>query len=260
MRPPDRIPLIAGNWKMHLTVAEAISLVEAMLPRLLAIAGVEQVVCPSFVALDAVHRRLEATPLLVGAQDVFWEDQGAFTGEVAPPMLAPLCRYVIVGHSERRQHFGVTDEITNRQIRACIRHQLQPILCVGERLAEHEAGLTEAVVERQVRGGLAGLTACPGLVVAYEPVWAIGTGRPATGPGANRVIGQIRRILADLLGASVAQTTRLLYGGSVTSRNVQEFVEQPEIDGALVGGASLRPDEFVAIVQAAAVARLPRII
>ena len=250
-----RIPLIAGNWKMNTTVAEAVSLVQRLRPALAGITGVEQVVCPPFVSLDAVGRALEGSPILVGAQDVFWEDKGAYTGEVSPLMLAALCRSVIVGHSERRQYFGVTDAIVNRQIRALIPHRLQPIMCVGETLAEYEAGETAAVVERQVRGGLTGLAACPGLVVAYEPVWAIGTGRAATGEGANAVIQQIRRTLMDTLGETVARNIRILYGGSVTGANVREFVAQEEIDGALVGGASLRPDDFVAIVQATASAK-----
>lgn len=247
-----RIPLIAGNWKMNTTVTEAVALVQQLRPRLASIAGVEQVVCPPFVSLGAVGQALEGSPILVGAQDVFWEEKGAYTGEVSALMLAPLCRYVIVGHSERRQYFGVTDETVNRQIRTLVPHRLQPIMCVGETLAEYEAGETGLVVERQVRGGLAGLTACPGLVVAYEPVWAIGTGRAATGEGANAVIGQIRQTLMDTLGETVARNTRILYGGSVTGANVREFVAREEIDGALVGGASLRPDEFVAIVQATA--------
>jgi triosephosphate isomerase len=252
---PARIPLIAGNWKMNTTVAEALGLVEAMRPRLESISGVEQVLCPPFVSLEPIHRFLDASPILLGAQNVFWEDKGAFTGEVSPKMLAPLCQYVIVGHSERRQYFGVTDEIVNRQIRASVPHRLQPIMCVGETLTEYEAGDTQHVVERQVRSGLHGFAACPGLVVAYEPVWAIGTGRAATGEGANRVIGRIREILGDVLGVSVAQTTRILYGGSVTGGNIGEFIEKEEIDGALVGGASLRPDEFVAIVRAASFAK-----
>jgi triosephosphate isomerase (TIM) len=247
-----RIPLIAGNWKMNFTVAEALTFVESMRSRLEAMTGVEQVVCPPFVSIDPVHRLLQASPVLVGAQNVFWEEKGAFTGEVSPLMLAPLCRYVIVGHSERRQYFGVTDEIVNRQVRACLRHHLRPIMCVGESLAQYENGETEVVIERQVRGGLDGLTECPGLVVAYEPVWAIGTGRTATGDGANRVIARIRQILGDILEPSVAESTRILYGGSVTAANIGEFINQGEIDGALVGGASLRADEFVAIVRAAA--------
>jgi triosephosphate isomerase (TIM) len=250
----SRVPLIAGNWKMNTTVEEGVALVEAMRARLEAIAGVERVICPPCVSLDRLHGLLASSPILLGAQDVFWEEKGAYTGAISPLMLAPLCQYVIVGHSERRQYF-VTDEIVNRQIRACIPHGLRPILCVGESLAEYEQGLTDQVVERQVRQGLVGIAECPGLVVAYEPVWAIGTGRASTGPGANRVIGLIRRILGEIYGANVARSTRLLYGGSVTGGNIREFVEQEEIDGALVGGASLRPDEFVAIVQATATIR-----
>jgi triosephosphate isomerase len=170
-------------------------------------------------------------------------------------MLAPLCRYVILGHSERRQYFGVTDDIVNKQIRAIVPNQLQPIMCVGESLAEYEAGETSNLVERQVRGGLAGLPECPGLVIAYEPIWAIGTGRAATGRGANAVIGTIRAVLGDVLGDAVAQSTRILYGGSVTGGNIKEFVEQDEIDGGLVGGASLKIDDFVAIVRSTAAAK-----
>jgi triosephosphate isomerase len=170
-------------------------------------------------------------------------------------MLVPLCRYVIVGHSERRQFFGATDETVNKTVRACLAHGLRPILCVGESLAENEAGLTQQVVERQLRGGLNELTSCAGLVVAYEPVWAIGTGRAATAVGANQVIGFIRHIVSDVLGEPVGASTRILYGGSVTGANASEFFAQEEIDGALVGGASLRPDDFVAIVRGAADAK-----
>jgi triosephosphate isomerase len=247
-----RAPLIAGNWKMYLTVAEAVALVEAMRPRLEAVAGVELVVCPPFISLDAVRRLLEGSSIFVGAQNVFWEDKGAYTGEVSPSMLAPLCRYVIVGHSERRQYFGVTDEIVNRQMQACVRHGLRPIMCVGETLAQYESGKTDAVVDRQLQGGLSGLANVPSLVVAYEPIWAIGTGRAAAGAGANRVIGHIRQFLGDLVGPDIASSTRILYGGSVTGNNIGEFINQEEIDGALVGGASLRADEFVAIARAVA--------
>lgn len=247
-----RISFIAGNWKMNTTVDEAVALVDAMKPRLASIGGVEQVICPPFVSLAAVHRALEGTGLEEGAQDVFWESKGAYTGEISPAMLAPLVRYVIVGHSERRQYFGETDEMVNRKIRAMIPFQLQPIMCVGESLAENETGRTASVVERQVRGGLAGLEACPGLVVAYEPVWAIGTGRAATSGMANGVIGLIRRTIADVFNPAVAQATRILYGGSVTAANIRKFVAQPEVDGALVGGASLKPDDFVGIVQGTA--------
>jgi triosephosphate isomerase len=249
---PPRVPLIAGNWKMNTTVAEAVKLVQALQPRLEEIAGVEHVLCPPFISLVPLQQLLGRSRIRLGAQDVFWEDKGAYTGEISPLMLAPLCQYVIVGHSERRQYFGVTDQQVNRQIRASLPHRLRPIMCVGETLAENESGATEAVVERQVRGGLAELAECPGLVIAYEPIWAIGTGRAATGAGANRVAGLIRSVLADVLSNAVAQSTRILYGGSVTGANSPEFVEQPEIDGALVGGASLRADDFVAIVRSAA--------
>lgn len=254
-----RKPLIAANWKMNLSVADGVALVNAMRPRLEETTGVETVVCPPFISIDAIHRALESSSILVGAQNVYWADRGAYTGEVSPTMLAPLCRYVIIGHSERRQFFGVTDDIVNRQIRAIIPHQLQPIFCVGETLDEYEAGSTTQVVERQVRAGLASLTECPGLVIAYEPIWAIGTGRAATAAGANAVIGTIRSILADVLGTPIAQSTRILYGGSVTSGNIKEFAEQAEIDGGLVGGASLKADDFIAIVRAAAAAKSGRV-
>jgi triosephosphate isomerase len=252
-----RVPFIAGNWKMNTTVSDAVALTTAMVPRLAQVPAVEQVLCPPFVSLAPLHQLLDASPILLGAQDVFWEEKGAYTGAISPLMLAPLCQYVIVGHSERRQYFGETDQIVSRKIKACLPQRLQPILCVGESLAENVGGVTAEVVGAQVRGALAGLAACPGLVVAYEPIWAIGTGRAATGPGANLVIGEIRRVLAGLLGESVAQNTRIIYGGSVTGANIREFIEQEEIDGALVGGASLRPDEFVAIVQATAAAKYP---
>ena len=250
-----RRPLVVANWKMNLTVSDGLALVLSLRPRLEETPTVETVICPPFISIAAISDALEASPILVGAQNVYWADRGAFTGEVSPPMLASLCRYVIVGHSERRQHFGVTDDIVNRQIRAILPHQLQPILCIGETLAENDAGNTNEVVNRQVRRGLADLRACPGLVVAYEPIWAIGTGRAATGSLANAVIGTIRSILSDVLGASVAQSTRILYGGSVNAANIREFVEQDEIDGGLVGGASLIADEFVAIVRASAAAK-----
>jgi triosephosphate isomerase (TIM) len=255
MPDASRLPLIAANWKMNLSVAEGVALVGVLRPRLEDIAGVETVICPPFISIEAIHRSLTGSSILLGAQDVHWADRGAFTGEISPPMLAPFCRYVIIGHSERRQYFGVTDEIVNRQIRALLGHQLRPILCVGETLTEYEAGSTASVVERQLRAGLAGLSECAGLAVAYEPIWAIGTGRAATGAGANAVIGMIRAVLANVLGDSFAQSTRILYGGSVTGGNIQEFVAQPEIDGGLVGGASLKADDFVTIARVTAAAR-----
>jgi len=182
---------------------------------------------------------------------VFWEEKGAFTGEVSPPMLADLCEYVIVGHSERRKYFGETDETVNRRLKAALAHSLLPIFCVGETAEEREAGRTEEVLARQVRGGLADIEMASGFVVAYEPVWAIGTGVAATGAMANETIGFIRRELAALYGGEQAEAARIQYGGSVDGSNIGEFMAQPEIDGALVGGASLKADVFTAIVEAA---------
>ncbi|HLZ08551.1 MAG TPA: triose-phosphate isomerase [Chloroflexota bacterium] len=255
MAEPERLPLLAANWKMNLTVADGVALVEGLRPRLESTPGVEIVICPPFVSILAISSALASSPILVGAQDVYWADRGAYTGEVSPPMLAPFCRYVIVGHSERRQFFGVTDDIVNRQIRAMLPHRLRPIMCVGETLSENEAGHTADVVDRQLRRGLAHIATCPGLVIAYEPIWAIGTGRAATGSDANAVIGTIRSILGDVMGPDIARSTRILYGGSVTADNIKEFVTQDEIDGGLVGGASLKADDFVAIARVSAAAK-----
>jgi triosephosphate isomerase len=190
----------------------------------------------------------------LGAQNIYWKDSGAFTGEVSPVMLKGWCQYVIIGHSERRQYFGETDSTVNLKAKAALSHGLTPIVCVGEVLAENEAGQTAAVVTRQTQGAYAGLSAQDALktVIAYEPVWAIGTGRAATAEGANAVIGQIRAVVAGLYSPEVAAAIRIQYGGSVTAANAAELMAQPEIDGALVGGASLKPAEFVAIVKAAA--------
>lgn len=248
-----RTPLIAGNWKLHKTASEAVVFIRALLEARLP-AGVEVAVCPPFTALADSARALQGSSIRLGAQDVFWEAHGAFTGEISGPMLADLhCRYVIVGHSERRQHFGETDETARRKVEAVYRHGLVPIACVGERLDEREAGQTEAVVTRQVKAATQGLsdTLVARLVVAYEPVWAIGTGRSASGEEANRVIGLIRSVLAGQFGDAAVQT-RILYGGSVTPENAAEFGRQPEIDGALVGGASLDAVKFAAIVRSVA--------
>ncbi|HNT23454.1 MAG TPA: triose-phosphate isomerase [Anaerolineales bacterium] len=250
-----RRPLVAGNWKMFKTVAEARHLVAELVPGLQAVPGVEKVVCPPFTSLLAVSALLEGTDIGLGAQNMHWEPSGAFTGEVAPTMLAELCKYVILGHSERRAYFGETDETVNRKAKAALQHGLTPIVCVGETLEENEAGRTAEVVSRQMREGLAGLTLAQDipLVIAYEPVWAIGTGRAATAQGANAVLADvIRPALAALFGQQVAQAVRVLYGGSVKAGNAAEFFSQPDIDGALVGGASLKTAEFLPIVQAAA--------
>ena len=249
-----RTPIVAGNWKMNKTPAEATDLARALLADLAGVGGVDRVLCPPFVALPAVAEVVKGSPLEVGAQNIYWKDAGAFTGEVSPVMLKGWCQYVIIGHSERRQYFGEKDETVNLKVKAALNHGLTPIICVGEVLAENEAGQTTAVVTRQTQGAYAGLSAADALktVVAYEPVWAIGTGRAATAEGANAVIGQIRAVLAGLYSPDVAAAIRIQYGGSVTAANAAELMAQPEIDGALVGGASLKPAEFVAIVRAAA--------
>jgi triosephosphate isomerase len=250
-----RKPLVAGNWKMHKTVAEARHLVSEMVPGLQAVSGVENVLCPPATALLAVSALLEGTDICLGAQNMHWESAGAFTGEISPPMVAELCSYVIVGHSERRAYFGETDETVNWRVQAALAHDLTPIVCVGETLDENEAGRTAEVISRQMEDGLAGLALTNGsaIVIAYEPVWAIGTGKAATSEGANAVIADmIRPALAQMFGDIVAQETRVLYGGSVKGDNAAEFFNQADIDGALVGGASLTSDSFLAITQAAA--------
>ncbi len=249
-----RVPIVAGNWKMNKSAVEAAALLEGMLSELKAITGVERVICPPFVALATLAPRLAGSGIGLGAQTMHWEESGAFTGEISPLMLKGLCSHVILGHSERRAFFGETDETVNRRLHAALKHGLTPIVCVGETLAENEAGKTAEVVTRQVKGALAGLTEeqAAGLVVAYEPVWAIGTGKAATPGGANDVIGgMIRPALAELFSGALAQAIRVQYGGSVTAANAAELFGQPDIDGALVGGASLKPSEFVAIVAAA---------
>jgi triosephosphate isomerase len=260
-----RKPFVAGNWKMYKTVAEARHLVSELVPGLQAVGGVEKVLCPAFSALLAVRALLEGTAIGLGAQNMHWEVSGAYTGEVSPRMVAELCQFVIVGHSERRALFGETDETVNRKVQSALAHGLTPIVCVGETLEENEAGRTAEVVSRQIREGLArlglsdaglaegGLESASPIVVAYEPVWAIGTGRAATAEGANAVVADvIRPALAELFGDALAQATRVLYGGSVKASNAAEFFAMAEIDGALVGGASLKAAEFIPIVQAAA--------
>jgi triosephosphate isomerase len=248
----DRRPIVAGNWKMNTNLAEAVALAQAVRAEVDAIHAVERVVCPPFISLAAVAEALKSSHIGVGAQNLHWEEKGAFTGEVSPTMLAGLVQYVIVGHSERRQFFGDDDTGVNRKTKAALAHGLTPIVCVGENLEQNEAGQTLEVVGRQVRAGLEGVQPTDRLVIAYEPVWAIGTGRAATPQGANEVIGAIRRIVGDMWNAGTAQALRIQYGGSVNAANAAELFAQPEIDGALVGGASLKAGDFAAIVRAAA--------
>jgi triosephosphate isomerase len=250
-----RLPLVAGNWKMNKTVEEARELVSSMSLKLAALKGVEQILCPPWPALAAVSAMLDGSEIRLGAQNMHWEDQGAFTGEVSPLMVKEFCSHVILGHSERRALFGETDEGVNRKVLAAQRHGLIPIVCVGETLQQYEANQTAGIVAAQIRLGLAQVDPAfaPRLVIAYEPVWAIGTGRAASGGDANAVVQEvIRPGLATLFGRAAAEAVRVLYGGSVSAANAAEFFRQPEIDGALVGGASLKSDEFVAITQAAA--------
>jgi triosephosphate isomerase len=249
-----RTPFVAGNWKMNKTVAEARALVSEMTPALRSVKGVEKVLCPPYMALVPVAALLQGTDIGLGAQDLYWEAKGAFTGQVSPGMVAEFCQYAIIGHSERRAYFGETDETVNKKIVAAFSAGLTPIVCIGETLSEYESGRTAEVVSRQIRAGLKALPAdlAPKLVVAYEPIWAIGTGRASTAGDANIVIrDHIRKPLAEMFGVETAQSIRILYGGSVTSANAAEFFGQTDIDGALVGGASLKLDDFVRITQAA---------
>ena len=249
-----RTPLIAANWKMHMTIAQGLRLVEEIKAALDQLAGVEVVICPPATALAAVGQALAGTPWVLGGQTMHWEPQGAYTGEVSAAMLVDVgCRYVILGHSERRQFFGESDEAVGRKVRAAFDHGLIPIVCVGERLEERQAGQVETIVTRQLSAAIRGQAndRLRRLVVAYEPVWAIGTGHTATGVEANRIAGVIRNTLPEG-DAGVASAVRVLYGGSVKPENIREFIGQPEIDGALVGGASLDARAFDAIVRAAA--------
>ena len=253
-----RKPIIAGNWKMNKTIEEAVHLVREMWNALAAVRGVDVVLIPPFVCLPAVGELLGPTSLGLGAQNMHWEDQGAFTGEISPLMIKGLCRYVVIGHSERRQYFVETDETVNRKVKSAFRHGLIPIMCVGENLAQNEAGETEEFVSAQIRNGLAGLSAeqVRSMVIAYEPIWAIGTGKAATGAVANWTIGMVvRGTVAKTYGEDTAQALRVQYGGSVKPGNITEFMTQPEIDGALVGGASLKANDFVEIVRRAAQAK-----
>ncbi len=243
------VPMIAGNWKMNTTVAEATALVKAMRGELEKIGKVEKVICPPFVSLATVRELIKGSSIKLGAQNLFYETKGAYTGEISPLMIAELCEFVIIGHSERRQYFNESGEIVNKKIIAALKAGLKPILCIGERLEENEAGRTEAVVTEQLRSSLASIDNPNGMVIAYEPVWAIGTGKAATGEQANKTVSLIRQNVSSLYGDKIARDMRILYGGSVTAANAAEFIQQPEIDGALVGGASLKAADFLNIVK-----------
>ena len=252
-----RRPVVAGNWKCHLLRDEAAALAR-QLRGSCETDAVEVIVCPPYTALAAVADALRGSHIGLGAQDLFWEPQGAFTGEVSPRMLADAgCRYVIIGHSERRTLFGETDDTVRRKLGAARQHGLQPIVCIGETLAQREAGRTFEVLPRQLEGALTQLAPADAesLILAYEPVWAIGTGRNATPEQAQEVHAFIRRWAAKRFGERAAESLRIQYGGSVTTANAASLLQQPDVDGALVGGASLKADAFSAIVKAAADAK-----
>ena len=251
-----RKPIVAGNWKMNKTVADAITLVQDLKRDLAEIRQVDIVVCPPFTALKSVADVLSGTRLEVGAQNMHWEKSGAYTGEISAEMLRELfCHYVIIGHSERRQYFGETDETVNKKARAALANNLKPIVCVGETLAEREAGRMEQVIETQIRGGVGNFTKAEfgSTVIAYEPVWAIGTGKTASPAQAQEVHALIRKLLASISDDTVAQSVRIQYGGSVNAANAKELFGQPDIDGGLIGGASLTARAFVDVVKAAIV-------
>jgi len=264
-----RVPIVAGNWKMHKTIAEAKALVEGLRLEVAGVADVEIVVCPPYTALAAAREASEGSDIALGAQDVFWKEKGAYTSQVAPGMLVDAgCRYVIIGHSENRGRFGVpepemteallrwfgeTDESVNKKTKAAFAAGLIPIVCVGETLDERRAGKTDDVIAGQVERGLADLTPeqVSGMVIAYEPVWAIGTGETCDTPEANRVCGMIRGVVARLFGAGAAEALRIQYGGSVKPGNARELFSQSDIDGGLVGGAALDAEGFAQIIKAA---------
>lgn len=253
-----RKPIIAGNWKMYKTLGESIEFAREIAPRLAATTGVERVICPPFLSLAAVANELKNSGIFVGAQNVHWEAQGAFTSQISPAMLQGIADYVIIGHSECRAYLNETDEMVNKKVKAALAYSIKPIIAVGESLAQNEAGETESFISGQVRAALEGVDAVNmlNIVLAYEPIWAIGTGKNASGDIANTIISKaIRGTLVELYGNEVAQSVRIQYGGSVKPDNMNEYMSQPDIDGALVGGASLKVNDFAQLIEAAAKAK-----
>ncbi|MGE5174533.1 MAG: triose-phosphate isomerase [Betaproteobacteria bacterium] len=247
-----RRPIIAGNWKMNKTMVEARDLATKLAPLVSRVKDRDIVLAPPFTALSAVAVAINGTNIALSAQNLFWEDKGAFTGEISAEMLLDLgCKYVIIGHSERRQYFGETDETVNKKLRQALHKGLLPIVCVGELLSEREAGKANEVIDRQIAGALKGVTAAEmqKVVIAYEPVWAIGTGKTATPDQANEIHAFIRQKVKSLYSTEVAESLRIQYGGSVTPDNISSLMAKPDIDGALVGGASLKPESFAALVN-----------
>lgn len=247
-----RKPIIAGNWKMYKTIPEAEQLVNGILQQLGGANDVEVVFCPPFTMLSTVKKLINGTPYGLAAQDLYWKEEGAYTGEISPAMLKDVgCDYVIIGHSERRQFFGETDATVNLKTKAALSAGIKPIICVGESLEEREAGKTHSLIKEQTEKALEGVAAADitKVVIAYEPIWAIGTGRSSNGSDANEVIGLIRKTIAGLFGEPAAAEVRIQYGGSVKPANIKEFMDESEIDGALVGGASLEVDLFMKIIR-----------
>lgn len=249
-----RVPMMAGNWKMNKTPAEAMGFANEIKDKINGKTGVERVVCPAYVAIPAMRDALAGTDIALGAQDVHHEESGAYTSNVSAPMLVGLVEYVIIGHSETRQYLGVTDEMVNKKTKAALAHGLKPIVAMGETLSQNENGETEAVCDRQIRAALNGIATedMANIVIAYEPIWAIGTGKTATPEQAQSIIGGVvRKALRDIYGDNVAAATRILYGGSMKPANCKDLMKQPDIDGGLVGGASLKVDAFSEMVQIA---------
>ena len=249
----SRVPIVAGNWKMNTLRADAVALARQIRERSDGVVGVEKIVCPPFVYLHDVRAAIDGSTIALGAQNAFWEEKGAYTGEVSITQVAEVASHVIIGHSERRQYFGETDETVNKRLVAALAHGLTPIVCVGETLEQRQAGDTAAVLVRQTQGALAGVTFDGSLILAYEPVWAIGTGLAADGATAQEAIALIRATVREI-AADAADEVRVLYGGSVTPDNMAEFMAQPDVDGGLVGGASLKADSFAGIIDATAAA------
>jgi len=245
-----RKPIIAGNWKMNNTPAEAKTLLEGLKPLIANNSKTEAVVCVPAILIETVKGLVAGSNIKLGAQNMHWEEKGAFTGEVSPLMLNAFgVEYVIIGHSERRQYFAETDETVNKKALSALAHGLKPIVCVGETLEEREAGVTDSLVASQVEKALAGIDDISNIVIAYEPVWAIGTGKTATAEEANRVCGIIREKVGAMLGSEAAASIRIQYGGSMNPKNVAELMAQPNIDGGLIGGASLKAEDFSALVN-----------
>ncbi|MFO7631494.1 MAG: triose-phosphate isomerase [Caldilinea sp.] len=247
-----RKPMMAGNWKMHKTINEAVALARAIREQANDLNTVDRVVCPPFIDIPMVSAELMGSNIAVGAQNMHWADSGAYTGEISAPMLKNLATYVIIGHSERRQYFAETDETVNKKALAALGAGLTPIICVGETLEQNERGETQEFVSGQVKAALAGFTAAQmaEIVIAYEPIWAIGTGRAATAEQANDICGGVvRKAVGELLGDEAAATIRILYGGSTNEKNIGEIMAQPDIDGALIGGAALKVESYVSMVK-----------